>query len=52
MTPKSLMILGAVVAIIAFSSGLLGTDTLALSFAAGAMFGKGYGVWEERGRDG
>lgn len=55
MTPCSLMVLGALVSI---ASALHGTvsgpdySSMLLMFGGGALFGKGYGVWEERAKGG
>lgn len=51
MTPKTYMVLGAVAAIVsALMSIGSDIDASVMLFAAGALFGKGYGVWEERNR--
>jgi hypothetical protein len=42
------MILGAMCFVVAMIGSLLGHDNAVLCFAAGALFGKGYGIWEER----
>lgn len=51
MSPRGYMLLGAFAGIVsaAFSFSSAGFNPV-LIFAAGALFGKGYGVWEERGR--
>lgn len=53
MTARSLMITGALtgflVAVFSIAFKLVGETSLML-FACGALFGKGYGVWEERER--
>lgn len=51
MTPRSLMISGAIGGLFALALSLIGTPTsgsVVMVFACGALFGKGYGVWEER----
>ena len=52
MTPKQYMVLGAGVGLVA--AGLATFADLSIfamvCFAAGALFGKGYGIWEERER--
>lgn len=53
MRPASLMIVGATVGIFQlFLASLLPlqsqADFTVLVFAAGALFGKGYGIWEAR----
>lgn len=51
MKPGSLMLLGAVSAAVAAAVVVSGrVDGGVMLFAAGALFGKGYGVWEERSR--
>lgn len=42
------MILGAISFATAILVSLMGQDAVVLAFASGALFGKGYGVWEER----
>lgn len=52
MSPKVLMLLGGLGGfglLIAFSFTPAGGSTVAV-FALGALFGKGYGIWEERAR--
>ncbi|GAA4180513.1 hypothetical protein [Shinella granuli] len=52
MKPGALMMLGAFAAFVAIAASLLGRadgGIAVLIFAGGAVFGKGYGVWEERG---
>lgn len=51
MTPRILMIIGSIVAIITTGLSFIAiptAGTVFMAFAAGAVFGKGYGVWEER----
>lgn len=53
MRPASLMVVGATVGIFQlFLASLLPlqsqADFTVLVFAAGALFGKGYGIWEAR----
>lgn len=52
MTPNAYMICGALLAPLSFAVDVaIGQDGLLfMMFAAGALFGKGYGVWEERDR--
>lgn len=50
MAPKRLMILGAFVGALIFLIDFI-SNPVAVSFAAfcgGAIFGKGYGIWEAR----
>lgn len=54
MTPKAYMVFGSLLGVIS-SLGLVllpetAPTTATLTFAAGALFGKGYGIWEERSR--
>lgn len=52
MTPGSLMWLGFICAMAALALDVAGLSTaIVLAFGAGAVFGKGYGVWEERERE-
>lgn len=51
MSPRALMILGATTGLFALALSFIGTPTsgtVVFIFAGGAVFGKGYGVWEER----
>jgi hypothetical protein len=50
MSPNQLMLAGSVsaVAFLVCSFALTNLDVLVPMFAAGAVFGKGYGVWECR----
>lgn len=51
MKPKTLMIIGALVGIVAAVLSTIATPTtgtIMVAFISGAVFGKGYGVWEER----
>lgn len=54
MNPKALMITGALVGVIAttasFVASVPAASVVVAVWAAGALFGKGYGVWEERQR--
>lgn len=51
MPAKRLMIFGAVIGVLAILAAFLDGPTFALlAFGAGAIFGKGYGVLEERGQ--
>jgi hypothetical protein len=60
MTPKQLMIIGSSFSIVFFILGVfairddssLSGSFMFLMFMLGMLFGKGYGIWEERGRDG
>jgi hypothetical protein len=54
MTPNGYMIFGAVLGIfMIFTVGLTGETVFAAPiFMSGALFGKGYGIWEERSRKG
>ena len=50
MKPKNLMLLGVLLALATFAMSVFtesGTISV-LAFGGGALFGKGYGVWEER----
>lgn len=51
MSPKQMMICGSLAGA-ALSLALILTDHTnpVILFACGALFGKGYGVWEERSR--
>jgi hypothetical protein len=53
MSPKNYMILGAIVALIAVVIALIGEGAIAVvvGFGGGALFGKGYGIFEELTRD-
>ncbi|MFP5078250.1 hypothetical protein ACLE20_13160 [Rhizobium sp. YIM 134829] len=47
MNPAGLMLIGAAVGIVGIiASALSQTDVSVMLFAAGALFGKGYGIWE------
>ncbi len=50
MKPTQLMILGVSCALVGIVTAIIqGADSPAtLIFAGGALFGKGYGIWEER----
>lgn len=52
MSPRALMIVGALSGLFALTLSVLGAvptgGTVIAIFASGAIFGKGYGVWEER----
>lgn len=51
MTAKWMMILGAIWGgMFGFVSIIGGEVNTVILFACGALFGKGYGVWEERSR--
>ena len=52
MTPKGLMTLGSVVYICAAIGAALGAMYIVLGLVlfGGLLFGKGYGIWEERSR--
>jgi hypothetical protein len=54
MRPRSLMLMGAFVGILGgLATAVLHTGSGGLPvliFAGGMVFGKGYGVWEERAR--
>lgn len=52
MTPRQCIIIGAVVAIVCGFGAMMLHETPTLTFlmfGAGALFGKGYGILEERG---
>lgn len=55
MTPRWLMIMGAVSGAFALALSVAGaqpsSQTMVLVFASGALFGKGYGVWEARKKE-
>lgn len=55
MKPGTLMVMGAFVGVFCVALSFIGdptSGTIVMVFAAGSIFGKGYGVWEERlGRD-
>lgn len=55
MKPGSLILLGATIGIVSVIIAAVARDAAhvaVLLFVAGSIFGKGYGVWEERtGRD-
>jgi len=51
MKPGTLMSMGAFIGVFCLALSFIGqpsSQTIVLVFAAGAIFGKGYGVWEER----
>lgn len=51
MKPRTLMIMGASVGIFAAALSTVATPTtgtIVFVFMSGALFGKGYGVWEQR----
>jgi len=48
MNPGGYMILGSLIIAGCAVASALGHDVLIVGFAAGALFGKGYGIWEER----
>lgn len=48
MTPRFYMIFGACAGLICLIADWDGASVPVLLFAAGALFGKGYGAWEER----
>lgn len=51
MTPRALMVVGASAGAFAALMSLIAdptSGTIVMVFACGAVFGKGYGVWEER----
>jgi hypothetical protein len=51
MTPKQLMTLGISAAVVAAMAEYAAPQSaVVMLFAAGALFGKGYGIWEERER--
>lgn len=50
MSTKVLMILGASVGLIALVADAFGIHLSILALAGGALFGKGYGIYEERER--
>lgn len=53
MKPSALMMLGASLGVFALVVTAMAEDAAVFSvllFASGAIFGKGYGVWEERSR--
>jgi hypothetical protein len=43
-----LMLLGAACGLTGVVMSIAGHDAAILIFAGGALFGKGYGIWEER----
>ena len=54
MKPGVLMTIGASIAALNLALSFIAEPTsgaVVMVFAAGALFGKGYGVWEERGRE-
>lgn len=53
MTPKGFMLLGTLVGIVASVveiASYTGISVAVFAFAGGSLFGKGYGIWEERSR--
>lgn len=53
MTPKVLMSMGAFVAVVLFVGSVVAipsSATVVVAFISGAVFGKGYGLWEERSK--
>jgi Na+-transporting NADH:ubiquinone oxidoreductase subunit NqrD len=48
MNPGGMMILGALCAVAGLAMSIAGHDADILIFADGVLFGKGYGIWEER----
>ena len=53
MTPRALMIVGSSTGAFAVLMSLMAdptAGTIVMVFACGAVFGKGYGVWEERSK--
>lgn len=51
MSPKALMAMGGSIGVFCLALSFIGnptSGTIVMVFAAGAIFGKGYGVWEER----
>lgn len=53
MRPSSMMWLGAIVSAIAMVASIFAPDAagfVMFAFAGGALFGKGYGILEERGK--
>lgn len=48
MTTKRLMIVGAFGGFVSAIMEITGHDASMIAFACGALFGKGYGIWEER----
>ncbi|PYE89656.1 hypothetical protein C7477_103164 [Phyllobacterium leguminum] len=50
MTPRFYMIFGACAGLVCLVADWGGASVPVTLFAAGALFGKGYGVWEERSR--
>jgi len=54
MSPRALMIFGSSVGVSLVFISIWMPDTISTTamciFAAGMLFGKGYGIWEERGR--
>lgn len=55
MKPGALMIMGVVAGLVASAGAIFDAETpstVVMAFAAGAVFGKGYGIWEERERAG
>lgn len=57
MKPKALMLLGAasgvasLAIVIVASKGFDLASVAIIVFASGAIFGEGYGIWEERNRE-
>lgn len=53
MSTKGLMLIGPfalIVAVMLESTQFTGMSISMLAFAGGCLFGKGYGIWEERQR--
>jgi hypothetical protein len=50
MNPGGMMILGAMCFVAGLAVSISGQDATVICFASGALFGKGYGIWEERSR--
>ena len=53
MKARGLMIVGISAALVASIAEIAGNQAISVSmlaFAGGALFGKGYGIWEERSR--
>ena len=52
MRPNGYMWLGLFVSVASIAIEMAGADIGWILFAGGALFGKGYGVWEERSKEG
>lgn len=51
MSPKASMLIGASAGAFSLVLSFIGeptSGTIVMVFAAGALFGKGYGIWKER----